>query len=591
MPRDYPPVLPSGLEILGCGAVATPDSLGIPGFPPPGPGHVTLDGFTRTFREDQPCPWPVLGGPPPQGGGVSCGALLKQFATDWYNYRLLRFDRVYNGILSYEPEGYTDSIEWTYVEGDCTTRAMASLDTPADGVEWLNHDRGVDCCAPPPPGILGGFVDFPYLVTDMRMDDKGQLLITSSLFNVDPFDDERFKVACVQPPAMIDTCCKCGYICVSVSDRCGNPVFGATITITAQDPPPPGSPEFDEFTCTIGQVPGSAPPQPTPCCVGITYAGHYQVQIDAPGFISQTHTITAVCDQTSPNGASNGLDATMEPADDPDEPYPVDLWVASRCCPCTPTGRRPDRIPRKLYVTLNGPAEFLGGLAGIPLELDFDPTTDDGWTGLGPPPGGSQRWFACTSSGAQYGCYTLDGCLLPFGAGGCSTPFSAQVATLQSLLTYGSTLVELVTGYAVPCALGGNNGHPCYTTIKVTHFYGPNCDPNSGGSQCPPSTDPGNPFAPKIYTNGYPFCKIQCPCNTGVGQVTEGWAGFYPRSWSAPIGATVANSFCGPGDPDYIICGPVNYTASAPLGVSGLGNTLTSCTGYGRPGISATVTE
>jgi hypothetical protein len=54
-------------------------------------------------------------------------ALVRFIADAFWTWRSEHaFDRVYNGIINYVPEGFTDTIEWTYRAEECTTRSRSS---------------------------------------------------------------------------------------------------------------------------------------------------------------------------------------------------------------------------------------------------------------------------------------------------------------------------------------------------------------------------------------------------------------------------------------------------------------------------------
>lgn len=50
--------------------------------------------------------------------------LAKQIATDWYRFQLCNIDIVISGIFAWRPDGWTDSIEWTYRIGEQSTRVQ-----------------------------------------------------------------------------------------------------------------------------------------------------------------------------------------------------------------------------------------------------------------------------------------------------------------------------------------------------------------------------------------------------------------------------------------------------------------------------------
>jgi hypothetical protein len=83
--------------------------------------------------------------------------LVNQFATDWYSYQFSPADVKYVGILQWEPEGLSDSIEWTYKadeghreQGECSTR----IQRPAfnDQTEQLSHQAA----------LVGSYKDDPF---------------------------------------------------------------------------------------------------------------------------------------------------------------------------------------------------------------------------------------------------------------------------------------------------------------------------------------------------------------------------------------------------------------------------------------------
>jgi hypothetical protein len=73
--------------------------------------------------------------------------LAKRIATDFYAWRVLGWDRVIAGIVGHAQDGYTDSVEWSYTEGEGSppsTRAIARIgdDDPeelmhSDAPPWL----------------------------------------------------------------------------------------------------------------------------------------------------------------------------------------------------------------------------------------------------------------------------------------------------------------------------------------------------------------------------------------------------------------------------------------------------------------------
>ncbi len=71
-------------------------------------------------------------------------ALSDQLAADFYAWRLLAFDTVYNGIVAPPPDGYLDSIVWAYRADEVSTRIKsAPLGTEPEN---YNHSDNISLC-------------------------------------------------------------------------------------------------------------------------------------------------------------------------------------------------------------------------------------------------------------------------------------------------------------------------------------------------------------------------------------------------------------------------------------------------------------
>lgn len=70
--------------------------------------------------------------------------LAKRIARDFYAWRELAFDRVYNGVVKFKQDGFADVVEWTYHLDRCETRVATGPYN--DDPEELAH-VGTDCCA------------------------------------------------------------------------------------------------------------------------------------------------------------------------------------------------------------------------------------------------------------------------------------------------------------------------------------------------------------------------------------------------------------------------------------------------------------
>jgi hypothetical protein len=95
-------------------------------------------------------------------------ALAQQAATDWYRFQLSPLDVKLAGIVPWNPEALSDSVEWSYAafagalgEGDCCTRIQRT--TFNDLTQELQHGGGAGgqsqeppCCGPPKPPPDGG---------------------------------------------------------------------------------------------------------------------------------------------------------------------------------------------------------------------------------------------------------------------------------------------------------------------------------------------------------------------------------------------------------------------------------------------------
>lgn len=156
MPRDLSPLLPATVRlntpVRACGN-ATPD--GIPArwwvdalledaeIDGAGAGVDVIlslmDTAAAIYSEDTPDDDPDHA-PKNQDHLVS---LAKVLAKDLWRWRTVAFDREYAGIIAPDLDGLADSVEWSYREGDCSTRLTTA--PPDGGPTHYNHADADDC--------------------------------------------------------------------------------------------------------------------------------------------------------------------------------------------------------------------------------------------------------------------------------------------------------------------------------------------------------------------------------------------------------------------------------------------------------------
>lgn len=144
MSRDYSAVMPSGVMVVfqgrrcsGLVSDTVPSyytktvSIADAGITP---GQSGFSG-TQHFRDDALALYNVGGGNPTNQTALD--ALSLQIAKDYYRWRSVAFDVVYNGVVAPDMNGLMDEIEWAYDMEDCHTRMFTG---PYDGEpEELHH--------------------------------------------------------------------------------------------------------------------------------------------------------------------------------------------------------------------------------------------------------------------------------------------------------------------------------------------------------------------------------------------------------------------------------------------------------------------
>lgn len=175
MPRDQAAVLPGTVQVrfrpYPCGELAWDDlpttftlttklaDVGSGSDPdnesggdnggnsPLGPGSEA----THSIRDTCHAIFTAAGGEPNNLAALQ--ALTDQIGLDFWRWRSVAFDRVYNGVVTPTPDGLIDTLTWTYRADDCSTRVCSA---PIGGeVGVMEHsDPEHDCDAS--PKIYGG---------------------------------------------------------------------------------------------------------------------------------------------------------------------------------------------------------------------------------------------------------------------------------------------------------------------------------------------------------------------------------------------------------------------------------------------------
>lgn len=129
-PNDLNGVLPASVEVVfprtdsGVPNAApytvtvTLSSLGLPEFS----GVFGNTSAQKTFHDSATATY-AGGGSPTNAAALL--ALATQTATDYYRYRACPLDIKYAGIVQWEPEGWSDNVEWTYRLNEVSTRIQA----------------------------------------------------------------------------------------------------------------------------------------------------------------------------------------------------------------------------------------------------------------------------------------------------------------------------------------------------------------------------------------------------------------------------------------------------------------------------------
>lgn len=300
-----------------------------------------------------------------------------------------------------------------------------------------------------------------------------------------------------------------------------------TTPTTPTDPTPPtGPPPGLVNSCaTAGTVVGQGAPPPigrSPCtgsagsqCCAITSSGNWPRCCCTPIPCGVPPVATAV---------------------------PVTLWPKSDyvlwrpCGVCTQTqgcdGRPPEMVSKKLTITFSGLPKVFGTWDGVPIPIDWDPSSGDGSDPAAPP-----AWKACIASSESWHCYATGPRKIDFGGYPCSGIFGYFLTGYTHTEPYPSALVEIRNGsctflncYAAGC---GTGGVPDCHGYSPTSRFGPNdatIDAAGPGGDLFCEIDNGGCTGPLYYRGWARGVSIPCPSlcaptyGVATGDVSDGYS-------------------------------------------------------------------
>lgn len=206
MPRDQSPVLPGTVEVhfrpVPCGGLVSWDdlptdyklstALADAGLPTAATGTGAVRGFRepcRAYFASKTATNPT--------NRATLQALADRIGRDFWAWRLVAFDRAYNGIIAPTPDGIVDAVEWTSREGECSTR-MWSVPIDGEPAVLAHFDAARDCDSR--PQLFGGGDDYhAKVVNGVLTLPTIRVYVVDGVLRWDRMDPEALTI-CPNPP-------------------------------------------------------------------------------------------------------------------------------------------------------------------------------------------------------------------------------------------------------------------------------------------------------------------------------------------------------------------------------------------------------
>lgn len=535
MPRDFSSVLNNSVQVYYPVKLCAGDLVPIPAkhkqtvplsllYP-----NIAGSPSPKLFHErafalwDTSLPDPTRPGVTNPTNATELTSLSQQVAADYYGWQRTKYDRVYNGVVAFEPEGYLDELCLLYGLGgdgnaDCRTRVTSY---EYNGyVEELQHATPdeINCCGKTNqlvyvPTVSSNGHDLEFPISYLSLENGDLILCPSGGKDTVP----EAIVCCGPGPFSCIVCVFVHAFCLKTPPTDTDLLPDATITVKDANDKTIGACITDgtsqvKSSCVnfffAGLGPSPTPTTPTTvglgcCCIGLQDNGDYTITITADNYATQT--LKVACRHVIPplggpisNPDILATEVTLQPTD----LTPKDNYVLNNCCGCAPHGDQPNRINRVLLCTLTGPLGILGPINGIQIPLTLAPDSDDG-TGY-PNPAKFLHWTSgCLPLGGFYACYDrLGTCGIPLVAGDCSAFFNINVSSWIRNVQYLSSRIDFYQFYP-----GGLNELTCATMLTYENFTGAGCT-TINGDLCRDE----NPFHFAADSFILDTSPIHCPC-------------------------------------------------------------------------------